>query len=71
MSDNNPNLRDINVDVNLGNNRSVSIVWSGGASKYRYDIYANHIIQGAIGMDKIIKDVDFLNKVVDRYLDDF
>lgn len=57
------------IDIDIGDGRSVAINYSGGLSEYRYDIYQNRVIIGAMGVDVIIEDVTILNIAVDKYLD--
>lgn len=45
------------IDIKLSSGRSVSINHSGGESEYRYDIYEDGIIIGAIGMDELVDNV--------------
>lgn len=56
------------VEIDLGNGRMVDIQESRGESEYRYDIYENGMIVGAMGMGVIIDDKDKLNHIVDSYL---
>lgn len=56
------------IHINLNNNISVIINYSGSIAEYRYDIYDDDKIIGSLGVDSIIEDKTSLSEIIKGYL---